>query len=406
MGSPPMVTHTNSKARLLGVAASTLALATGATALPTGPAHAADPITAADQSYFAYYYLSEARNMGLRGKGVTIALIDGEVDTTAPELAKTNITDKTPCTITSSTQSKTHGTAMASIIASDAYGVAPDATILSYRMSFTAQGDTSGDDCDDAFGVRKDTYASLMNHAMNDGATVINMSVSSDEQQDFLKWAVARAISQGVIVVGAAGNSGRNSDALALSWWSSVVGVGAIDTQGKVVDSSSSGEGLVSAAVGTATVRDYSTGANTVVTGTSVSTALVSGFVALARQQWPQATSNQLLQLLVHTGTNPNHTWNDRTGYGPADPGAMVNTDPSQYPDENPLMTKRPDVEPTPEQVQQYVDGVVSPYDIAYDNSYTYRGLDERVVDDNRNHYPTHLGTSPRYHGKKANGAQ
>ena len=400
MGSPPMVTRNISTARLLGVAASTLALATGATALPTGPAHAADPITAADQSYFAYYYLSEARNMGLRGKGVTIALIDGEVDTSAPELAKANITDKTPCAVTSSTQSKTHGTAMASIIASDAYGVAPDATILSYRMSFSTQGDTSGQDCDDAFGVRKDTYASLMNHAMNDGATIINMSVSSDERQDSLKWAAARAMSQGVVVVAAAGNSGRNSDAFALSWWSGVVGVGAIDTQGKVIDASSSGDGLVSAAVGTATVRDYSTGANTTVTGTSVSTALVSGFVALARQQWPQATPNQLLQLLVHTGTNPNHTWNDRTGYGPADPGAMVNTDPSQYPDENPLTTKRRDVEPTPEEVKQYTDGVVSPFQIAYDNSYTYRGLDENVVGDERNPYPTHLGTSPRYHGK------
>ena len=167
-----------------------------------------------------------------------------------------------------------------------------------------------------------------------------------------------------------------------------------------MVDSSSSGEGLVSAAVGTATVRDYSTGANTVVTGTSVSTGLVSGFVALAHEKWPEATPNQLLQLLVHTGTNPNHAWNDRTGYGPADPGAMVNTDPSQYPDENPLMTKRTDVEPTPEEIQQYVDGVVSPYEIAYDNSYTYRGFDENVVGDWLNHYPTHLGTSPRYHRK------
>ena len=98
-----MVTRMNSTARLLGAAASTLALAMSATALPTGAAHAADPITAADQSYFDYYHLSEARNMGLRGKGVTIAIIDGEVDTTAPELAKTNITDKTPCTVTSST---------------------------------------------------------------------------------------------------------------------------------------------------------------------------------------------------------------------------------------------------------------------------------------------------------------
>ena len=395
-----MTKPASSATRLLGVAASTLALATGATALPTGPAHAANPITAADQSYFAYYYLSEARNVGLRGKGVTIALIDGEVDTSAPELAKTNITDKTPCTVTSSTQNKTHGTAMASIIASDAYGVAPDATILSYRMSFTAEGDTSGQDCEGRFGVRKDTYASLMNHAMNDGATVINMSVSSDERQDFLKWAVARAMSQGVIVVAAAGNSGRNSDALALSWWSSVVGVGAIDTQGKVIDSSSSGDGLVSAAVGTATVRDYSTGANTVVTGTSVSTALVSGFVALARQQWPQATPNQLLQLLVHTGTNQNHAWNDRTGYGPADPGAMVNTDPSQYPDENPFEDKGDDPVLTSDDIDDYVDGLVDPEDIYNDNEYVYRGIDERVVDSGAYGFPAHLGTSPRYHNQ------
>ena len=48
-----MTRPASSTARLLGVTASTLALATGATALPTGPAHAADPITAADQSYFA-----------------------------------------------------------------------------------------------------------------------------------------------------------------------------------------------------------------------------------------------------------------------------------------------------------------------------------------------------------------
>ena len=64
MGSPPMVTHTNSTARLLGVAASTLALATGATTLPTGPAHAADTITADDQPYFAFYHLDQARAKG------------------------------------------------------------------------------------------------------------------------------------------------------------------------------------------------------------------------------------------------------------------------------------------------------------------------------------------------------
>ena len=62
-----MVTRNISTARLLGVAASTLALATGATALPSGTAHAADTITAADQPYFAYYHLDQARAKGYTG---------------------------------------------------------------------------------------------------------------------------------------------------------------------------------------------------------------------------------------------------------------------------------------------------------------------------------------------------
>ena len=54
----------------------------------------------------------------------------------------------------------------------------------------------------------------------------------------------------------------------------------------------------------------------------------------------------------------------------------------------------------TPEEVQQYVDGVVDPTDIVNDNSYTYRGLDESRLGDGLNTSPTHLGTSPRYHKK------
>ena len=93
--------------RFAGACAVTLALAAGAIALPAAPAHAADPITAADQPYFAYYKLDQARAKGYTGKGVTIALIDGEVDTSAPELAGATIIDKTPCTVTSSNESKT-----------------------------------------------------------------------------------------------------------------------------------------------------------------------------------------------------------------------------------------------------------------------------------------------------------
>ena len=59
MGSSPMVitNHASGHRRRLhfaGACAMTLALAAGAIALPAAPAHAAEPITAADQPHFAY----------------------------------------------------------------------------------------------------------------------------------------------------------------------------------------------------------------------------------------------------------------------------------------------------------------------------------------------------------------
>ena len=401
MGSPPMVTRRNSTARLLCVAASTLALATGATALPSGPAHAADTITAADQPYFAYYHLDQARAKGYTGQGVTIAILDGEVDTSAPELAGADITDKSPCTVTSSLRTKTHSTAMASLLVARDYGISPNAKILAYRLTLPAEGDSSGTDCQNATGIRKDTVPSLINTAINDGAQIITISSSNEGGTDPLKWAMARAVSQGIIITAATGNNAKNETDVSYEKWSGVIGVTAIDTDGNFQDYSSWGEGVVSAAIGgPVKVRDYSTGQIAPVSGTSISAPLVAGSLALARQKWPQATTNQLLQLLIHTGTNPDHTWNKYTGYGGVAPGAMVNTDPSQYPDENPLAVKEGGSSPTPDEVKQYTDGVVSPFEIAYDNSYTYRGLDESMIGDERNPYPTHLGTSPRYHGK------
>ena len=119
--------------------------------------------------------------------------------------------------------------------------------------------------------------------------------------------------------------------------------------------------------------------------------------LALARQKWPDATSNQLLQLLTHTARTDQSGWNKYIGYGGADPGAMVNTDPSQYPDENPIMDKGySDLGPTNEETQQYLAGLVDPRNIAGDSTYTYRGLDETVYETPTSPHQSHLGTSPR----------
>lgn len=377
------------------------ALVAGIVSIPAAPAHAADTISAADQAYFSYYGIDRARAKGYTGEGVTVAMIDGKVNTSVPELAGANITVKTPCTINSSPAVETHGTGVASILVSADYGVAPKVSLLAYQMNLGADGDTPGQDCLDSGSALRSEGVWLLNQAMNDGAQIINVSASSDDGNDRMKWTVARAMSNGVIIVAAAGNDGNNNDALSMSKWSGVVGVTAISVDGTRQDYSSWGQGVVTTSIGGPVLfRNIETGANDTVSGTSVASPIVAGVLALAKQRWPEATSNQLLQLLVKTGLNPDHGWNKYTGFGGIDPGAILNTDPSQFPDENPLAQKQGGSSPTPEEVQQYADGVVDPTDIVNDSSYTYRGLDESKLKDGLNVYPTHLGTSPRYHRK------
>lgn len=388
------------RARSVAAVVAVGALAVGIVSIPTAPAQAADTITAADQSYFSYYGLDRARAKGYTGKGVTIAMIDGKVDTSVPELAGANISVTIPCTITTSSESIQHGTGVASILVAPGYGVAPDATLLAYQLSFGKNGDVAANDCADSAATRI-TEDWLLNQAMNDGAQVINYSASSVAGANRVKWAVARSISSGVIVVASAGNDGNDNDAESLSKWSGVVGVSAIGVDDNRQDYSSWGQGVVTASIGGPVLfRNPDTAAHDETYGTSVSAPVVTGVLALAKQRWPEATSNQLLQLLVKTGLNPDHGWNQYTGFGAIDPGAILNTDPSQFPDENPLMEKQGGSSPTREEVQQYVDGVVDPTDIVNDNSYTYRGLDESKLKDGLNTSPTHLGTSPRYHRK------
>jgi len=197
------------------------------------------------------------------------------------------------------------------------------------------------------------------------------------------------------------GNDAKDETNNGYSKWSGVVGVGAIDTTGKVADYSSWGQGTTTAAVGgPIIVRNYETGNKAAADGTSYSTPLIAGFLALAKQKWPNATNNQLLQLLTKTALNNEGRWNKYTGYGVADLGAMMNTDPSQYPDENPLMDPTQHKGPTTDEIQQYMSGLVNPRDIAFDDSYTYRGTDESVISNTDAGVPIHLGTSPRFHAK------
>ena len=385
--------QTSRLARVVGVGVSCVALAVGALVASPGAAVAADPIT--HQDYVDYYHLDSARAKGYTGKGVIIALIDGPVELSDPELAGATIVDKSRCTIEAPMASRYHASGLAAVLVSQNYGVAPDATLYTYQV--TNKDTVSTGTCGTG-ASRLNSFDKLINQAIDDGAQIISISQGSSSHDENLKWAIARAMSQGVIIVNSAGNNARDDNNNQMGWWSGVVGVSAIGTDGKFTSYSSWGNGVTTAAVGgPIKARDFDTGADATTEGTSNSAALVSGFLALARAKWPNATPNQILQLLVATGLNPDKKWNKYTGYGAIDPGKMANTDPSQYPDENPLAQKEGGSSPTVEEVRDYSDGLISPFTATLPTSYVYRGLDEIALSSTHN---AHLGTSPRYHTK------
>ena len=385
--------QTSRLARVVGVGVSCVALAVGALVASPGAAVAADPIT--HQDYVDYYHLDSARAKGITGKGVIIALIDGPVELSDPELAGATIVDKSRCTIEAPMASRYHASGLAAVLVSQNYGVAPDATLYTYQV--TNKDTVSTGTCGTG-ASRLNSFDKLINQAIDDGAQIISISQGSSSHDENLKWAIARAMSQGVIIVNSAGNNARDDNNNQMGWWSGVVGVSAIGTDGKFTSYSSWGNGVTTTAVGgPINVRKFDTGNTTTTTGTSNSAALVSGFLALARAKWPNATPNQILQVLVATGLNPDKKWNKYTGYGAINPGGMLNTDPSQYPDENPLAQKEGGSSPTVEEVRDYSDGLISPFTATLPTSYVYRGLDEIALSSTHN---AHLGTSPRYHTK------
>jgi subtilisin family serine protease len=87
--------------------------------------------------------------------------------------------------------------------------------------------------------------------------------------------------------------------------------------------------------------------------GTSFATPIVAGFLAVTAQKYPDATSNQLIQSLIHnTGVDDHELTYDSAqlyGYGVVSLTHLLRVDPTTYPDVNPLL--EPDGEPNAEEI-------------------------------------------------------
>ena len=388
--------------RALCVTVSACLLAVGTLVAPAPAAHAdSHKVQASDEAYYSRYSLADLHARGYRGDGVIIAVIDSHIDASILELRGADIQDKTPCKVTNDAESDDHATEVAQILVAPDFGVAPGATIYNY-----AYADDWGDvDSDCALGSNSAALArkpSLIEQALNDGASIIVITSSYNEaDEESLRWAVSRAVAAGVPVVVSMGNDGQYNASDTMGPFAGAIGSAALATDGKYADYSNWGDGVSIAAVGQFYAREASTNQLKTVEGTSFSTPLIAGVLALAWDGFDgDVPSGQILQALAATARGSGGQWNDRTGFGEIDPVAFLASDPTQYPDENPFEDKGNDPVLTSDDIDDYVDGLVDPEDIYNDNEYVYRGIDERVVDSGAYGFPAHLGTSPRYHNQ------
>ena len=349
-------------------------------------ARAVDEITT--QEYVGPLGIENEVAAGFTGKGIKIGVIEGPADTSVPELQGASVTVKPMCSFTQSDEGRSHTTAVVSILVARGYGVARGAEVINYAIP-TGQSTDEGADCK-GIGLKD-----AVNAALADGVRVISVSLGGGRTTDEEGEAIGGAVARGVVVVVGTGNDGAEDPANSLASVNGTVGVGASDSNGNFQSFSNYGKGLTVLAPGDKTVMHlFPSGKLVNAWGTSYATPIVSGFVAVTMQRWPQASGNQVVQSLVKTASK------SPSGQPLINPNGLDTTDPSQFPDENPLLDKFPGTEPSAQTVADYRDGVLGTQSVFdTDSSYVYRGVDAQVALAHPDR--SALGTSPRYHKKK-----
>jgi hypothetical protein len=330
--------------------------------------------------------IPQLRAQGLDGSGITIAILDTEVDDSVPELVGVDIEHRNPCGF--EYYDKSYGTMVASILASPDYGWVPNAKIISYAVDEYSVGGQVGLQAESAVcKAGKGSVGAFLNQALNDGADIINIT-KGGVFQDAMS-GVIRAADMGVPVIVSAGDyATRVSDFAAMSY---TVGVGAVGGSPEMEDDPERYDGVSITAYGGPSVMNRLpdgsgnlTRIETHYQSNSIATTMVTGALALAMQRWPDANGNQLIRAMTDTA---DHVEDSTAPMGEAmvlNASRLIAADPSGYSDTNPYTEKTINGEPsqpTAKEVKDYRDGVMDPEFAVADEDYVYRGCDESVID-------------------------
>ena len=214
-----------------------------------------------------------------------------------------------------------HGTFVAGLVASSyksakgAGGVAPKVKIMDLRF-LDSKGKFYTSDW------RK--LAEAIRYAADNGAQIINLSIyASLRPPYYVHRAVREAERKGALVVGIAGNEGK--DVSYLGRWKEMLTVGAIDRNLNPAYFSNRGPSLDFAAPGVRVVSLRPGGRTSSGSGTSFAAPHVSGTAALLLSLKPDLSPKRLRELLADTAQDLGRKGqDDRTGYGLVDADRAV----------------------------------------------------------------------------------
>ncbi len=248
------------------------------------------------------------------GQGVKVAVLDTPVDASHPQLSAADIRNG----VSHGGADPGHGTQMASVIVNNdpREGIAPGATLISVPV-MSAEG--KGTSFDLAEGIVK---------AVDQGASVLNVSLGMYGDSPAVAAAVEYAVQAGAVVVASAGNDGTD-EVLWPARYDSVLAVGAVDAAGQPAYFSNSGSevDLVAPGVGVP-VAGEGNGSIMLADGTSASAAVVSGILAGLLSDDPTLTPAEAAELLVEYANDTGVAGPDpETGAGVADPERVLERD-------------------------------------------------------------------------------
>ncbi|RMG04606.1 MAG: hypothetical protein D6726_03050, partial [Nitrospirae bacterium] len=215
----------------------------------------------------------------LKGKGVTVGIIDTGVDENHPDLKGSVVRREN--LIESPYRPEIHGTAVAGIIAArindyGIEGVAPEAGLFVLRACRQIHEDASMGEC------YSSSVAQAIDLTINEGLKVVNMSIGGNVNDTLVSRLLDEGGRRGIIFVAPIGNNPEITEITFPASHPAVVAVGGIDSKGRVFPNefiTRKADLLAPADNILTTVPDS---AHNFLSGTSMSSAIVSGVFALA----------------------------------------------------------------------------------------------------------------------------